>query len=83
MSQSELLIEQKQCEKETFVLVPHYRFENNYVLSLWKEIDELIGWGNRNIYMIRNSQDLEAGKGYRFTWIRDDFCVCPWDNVCA
>ena len=75
MSDYRPLMELKQGEDDVFLLLQHRYLEQNYVLSLWKDVDEVIGWGERNIYMIRNSQDLQPGKAYRIFWINDDRCT--------
>ena len=62
------------------VFISKMYLEYDYELCLWKDVDKLIGWSRRNIYRIRNSSDLKAGKLYWFHWLRDSHCLMSEDS---
>ena len=71
------LIELKAYESMKTVFISRFSLEYDYDICLWEDVDELIGWGKRNIYRIINSFELLAGKLYWFHWVRDAACIVP------
>ena len=63
---------------EMTICLWQFSLQEDWDLSLWKDVNEAIGWGKRSIYVIKNTNELEGGKLYQFHWIRDE--VCTQDN---
>ena len=64
-----------EIEATRTVLIGQIILEYEYEICLWKYVEESIGSGKRNVYRIRNSPDLKAGKLYWFHWLTDSNCL--------